>query len=75
MGRHLGRFKGCLGASAGGQVFQLGRERSASLGEIAERVYKSWTYDIIAIVIGVVIYGLFFWRLHQLLIGVPVLVM
>lgn len=60
---------------AWGVVMRIAYKRRALNGEITERAYKSWTYDVVAVVIGVVLYGLFFWRLHELLIGVPVMVM
>lgn len=60
---------------AWGVIMRISYKRRARNGEIAERVYRSWTFDVAAIVIGVIVYGLFFMKLHELLIGVPVLVM
>ena len=58
---------------AWGVIMRIAYKRRARNGEITERVYKSWTYDIAAIVIGLVVYGLFFMKLHTWLIGVPVM--
>jgi uncharacterized membrane protein len=56
-----------------GVIMRIAYTRRARNGEITERRYKSWTYDVIAVVAGVVIYGLFVWKLHAALIGVPVI--
>jgi uncharacterized membrane protein len=58
-----------------GVIMRIAYKRRARNGEITERSYKSWTYDVAAVVIGVAVYGLFVWRLHALLIGVPVAAM
>jgi uncharacterized membrane protein len=60
---------------AWGVILRISYARRERRGEIAPRVYKSWTYDVIAIVVGLIIYGLFFMGLHEMLIGKPVLVM
>jgi uncharacterized membrane protein len=48
------------------------RERA---GERVLPVFKSSTNDVLAIVIGLVAYGLFVWKLHEWLIGVAPVVM
>ena len=58
---------------AWGVIMRIAYKRRARNGEITERSYKSWSYDVIAVVAGVVIYGLFVWKLHAALIGVPVI--
>lgn len=60
---------------AWGVIMRISYKRRLRNGEITERVYKSWVYDIVAAVIGIVLYGVFFMKLHELLIGVPVLAM
>lgn len=60
---------------AWGVIMRISYKRRARNGEIAERRYQSWTYDLAAIAIGVMLYGLFFWKLHQWLIGLPIMVM
>lgn len=60
---------------AWGVILRISYKRRARAGEIAERHYESWTYDVAAIAIGVVVYGLFFWKLHAWLIGLPIMVM
>jgi uncharacterized membrane protein len=61
------------GFLAWGVIMRISYKRRARRGESVDRVYKSWTYDAIAIAIGVVLYGAFAMKLHELLIGVPVL--
>lgn len=58
---------------AWGVIMRIAYKRRVRIGEIVERSYKSWTYDVIAIAAGVVVYGLFVWKLHATLIGVPVM--
>jgi uncharacterized membrane protein len=58
---------------AWGVIMRIAYKRRARKGEIAERSYKSWTYDAVSVAAGVVIYGLFVWKLHAALIGVAVL--
>jgi uncharacterized membrane protein len=60
---------------AWGVILRISYRRRARDGEITERRYQSWTYDVAAVVIGAVIYALFFWKLHEWLIGVPIMVM
>jgi uncharacterized membrane protein len=57
---------------AWGVILRISYKRRARAGEISERTYKSWTYDVAAVLIGGAIYGLFVWKLHELLIGVPI---
>lgn len=58
---------------AWGVILRIVYKRRARRGEITERTYQSWTYDVAAVVIGAAIYGVFVWKLHELLIGVPVM--
>jgi len=54
-------------------LLRISYKRRLRNGEITERAYKSWIYDVAAVVAGLAVYGLFFARLHLLLIGVPVM--
>lgn len=54
-------------------LLRISYKRRLRNGEITERAYKSWIYDVAAVVVGLAVYGLFFARLHLLLIGVPVM--
>lgn len=58
---------------AWGVILRISYKRRERRGEIVTRAYKSWTYDIAAVVIGLVVYGLIVMKLHTLLIGVPVM--
>jgi uncharacterized membrane protein len=53
-------------------ILRISYKRRAAAGDLTPRVYKSWTYDLLAVVIGLAIYGLFLMKLHLLLIGVPI---
>jgi uncharacterized membrane protein len=57
---------------AWGVILRINYKRRARAGEITERTYQSWVYDVAAVLIGGVIYGLLVWKLHALLIGVPI---
>lgn len=63
------------GFLAWGVILRISYKRRARRGELLVRPYKSWTYDIAAVVIGLVVYGLIVMKLHALLIGVPVMAM
>lgn len=58
---------------AWGVILRIAYKRRARRGEIIERSYRSWTYDIVAVVVGAAVYVVFVWKLHELLIGVPVM--
>jgi uncharacterized membrane protein len=61
------------GFLAWGVIMRIAYKRRARRGEISERVYKSWAYDVAAVGIGLAVYGLIVWKLHAALIGVPVM--
>jgi uncharacterized membrane protein len=44
-------------------------------GEITLPVFVSAKYDLYAVVIGIVLWGLIIWKLHELVIGVAPIVM
>lgn len=58
---------------AWGVILRISYKRRERRGELVVRPYKSWTYDIATVVIGLVVYGLIVMKLHALLIGVPVM--
>lgn len=58
---------------AWGVILRISYKRRAARGEVVERQFRSWTWDIVAVVAGVVVYGIFAMKLHELLIGVPVM--
>ncbi|MBL0372099.1 NnrU family protein [Rhizobium sp. KVB221] len=60
---------------AWGVILRISYKKRVQRGEVAPRVYKSWTWDVAAVAIGVVLYGVFAAKLHPLLIGVPALPM
>eukprot|EP01035_Chromulina_nebulosa_P068428 gene68428-93770_t len=58
---------------AWGVILRISYKRRARAGGSTDRVYKSWTYDIVAVVAGAIVYGLIVWKLHLWVIGVPVI--
>jgi uncharacterized membrane protein len=58
---------------AWGVILRISYKRRERRGELVVRPYKSWTYDVAAVVVGLVVYGLIVMKLHTLLIGVPVM--
>jgi uncharacterized membrane protein len=50
---------------------RISEARRLKAGISKNPVLGSGQYDVIAVVVGLVVYGLFVWRLHQWLIGVP----
>ena len=60
---------------AWGVILRISYKRRQRRGELTLRPFKSWTYDVAAVVIGSVIYAAIALKLHVLLIGVPVLPM
>jgi uncharacterized membrane protein len=51
-------------------VDRISEKRRFKAGLTHNPVFVSYRYDVIAIVAGVILYGLFVWRLHYWLIGV-----
>ena len=60
---------------AWGVVVRISLKRRERAGELKPRPFVSARYDLLAIVIGAIVWGLFIARLHALLIGVPPIVM
>lgn len=56
-----------------GVMLRISYKRREARGELVRRPFKSWTYDIVAVVAGVVFYLAMLMGLHAMLIGVPVL--
>ncbi|MCW0001647.1 NnrU family protein [Pararhizobium sp. YC-54] len=56
-------------------VMRISLKRRQRAGELVLPVFRSSSYDLLAVVIGVVAYGLFIWKLHELLIGAAPIVM
>ena len=55
---------------AWGVILRIALKKRARAGEIAPRPFRSGRFDIIAIVVGVVLWAAFIWKLHYWLIGV-----
>lgn len=51
-------------------VLRITLKKRVASGEIALPVFVSAKNDVIAVVVGAVLYGLFVWKLHEWLIGV-----
>lgn len=60
---------------AWGVVMRISLKRRQRAGETVLRPFVSGRYDLFAVIIGIVLWGLIIWRLHQWLIGVSPLVM
>ncbi len=56
-------------------ILRISLKRRERAGERVLPVFKSSTNDVLAIVIGLVVYVLFVWKLHEWLIGVQPVVM
>jgi len=56
-------------------ILRISLKRRQRAGEKVLAVFRSASNDLLAVVIGVVAYGLFVWKLHEWLIGVPPIVM
>ncbi|SDA85446.1 NnrU family protein [Sinorhizobium sp. NFACC03] len=56
-------------------ILRISLKRRERAGERVLPVFKSSTNDVLAIVISLVAYGLFVWKLHEWLIGVAPVVM
>ncbi|GEO84028.1 MULTISPECIES: NnrU family protein [Alphaproteobacteria] len=55
---------------AWGVIVRISLKRRQRAGEITLRPFVSGIYDVAAVVGGIVVWGLFIWKLHLLLIGV-----
>ena len=55
---------------AWGVILRISMKRRWRAGAVTHPVFVSSSYDVMAIVGGLVVYGLFVWKLHELLIGV-----
>ncbi|MFS8044177.1 NnrU family protein [Rhizobium sp. BR 314] len=60
---------------AWGVILRISLKRRERAGEISRRPFVSATYDLYAIILGVVAWGLIIWKLHAWIIGVSPLVM
>lgn len=58
---------------AWGVLLRISYKRRERRGELVRAPFKSWAYDVAAVVIGTALYGLIAMKLHTLLIGVAVL--
>lgn len=56
-------------------ILRISLKRRERAGEKVLPVFRSTSNDLLAVVIGVVAYGLFVWKLHEWLIGVAPIVM
>ncbi|MGO7259248.1 NnrU family protein, partial [Rhizobium brockwellii] len=59
---------------AWGVILRISLKRRQRAGEITLRPFVSAKYDLYAIVIGIVVWALIIWKLHEWLIGVSPLV-
>ncbi|MBB4566062.1 NnrU family protein [Rhizobium leucaenae] len=60
---------------AWGVIVRISLKRRERAGEISLRPFVSAKYDLYAIIIGIVVWGLIIWKLHEWIIGVSPLVM
>ncbi|MES5098832.1 NnrU family protein [Agrobacterium sp. BA1120] len=60
---------------AWGVVMRILLKRRARAGEVVTRPFVSARYDIIAVVLGVLLWAAFIWKLHEWLIGVQPIAM
>ncbi|WP_311272320.1 MULTISPECIES: NnrU family protein [unclassified Rhizobium] len=60
---------------AWGVVVRISLKRRARAGEVVTRPFVSAHYDILAVVLGIVLWAAFIWKLHEWLIGVQPLAM
>ena len=56
-------------------ILRISLKRRERAGEPVRPVFHSSVNDILAVVIGLAVYGLFVWKLHEWLIGVAPIVM
>ncbi|MGV1870028.1 NnrU family protein [Agrobacterium rosae] len=60
---------------AWGVVMRISLKRRQIAGEVVTRPFVSARYDIVAFVLGIVLWAAFIWKLHEWLIGVQPLAM
>ncbi|WP_320194841.1 NnrU family protein [Agrobacterium rosae] len=60
---------------AWGVVMRISLKRRQRAGEVVTRPFVSVRYDIVAVVLGIVLWAAFIWKLHEWLIGVQPLAM
>jgi len=60
---------------AWGVLIRIALKRRQRAGELVLRPFVSARNDILAVVIGAAVWLAFIWKLHELLIGVPPIVM
>ncbi|MBB3945552.1 putative membrane protein [Rhizobium skierniewicense] len=60
---------------AWGVIMRISLKRRARAGEVVTRPFVSARYDILAVVLGIVLWAAFIWKLHEWLIGVQPLAM
>ncbi len=60
---------------AWGVIARISLKRRQRAGEVTLRPFVSAKWDLAAVVVGVLVWGLFIWKLHALLIGVAPLPM
>ncbi|SCX26797.1 putative membrane protein [Agrobacterium sp. DSM 25558] len=60
---------------AWGVVMRISLKRRQRAGEVVTRPFVSARYDIVAVVLGIVLWAAFIWKLHEWLIGVQPLAM
>ncbi|MBN7805882.1 NnrU family protein [Agrobacterium rosae] len=60
---------------AWGVVMRISLKRRQRAGEVVTRPFVSPRYDIVAVVLGIVLWAAFIWKLHEWLIGVQPLAM
>jgi uncharacterized membrane protein len=58
-----------------GVLLRISMKRRWRAGHVTHPVFVSYKYDVIAVLIALVVYVLFVWKLHELLIGVAPIVM
>ncbi|CAN7429685.1 NnrU family protein [Pararhizobium sp. LjRoot255] len=56
-------------------ILRISLKRRQRAGEKVLPVFRSASNDLLAVIIGVVVYGLFVWKLHEWLIGVAPIVL
>jgi len=60
---------------AWGVIARISLKRRQRAGEVVLRPFVSAKWDLAAVVLGLAVYGLFVWKLHEILIGVAPLPM
>lgn len=55
---------------AWGVIMRISLKRRERAGEFTLPAYRSWTYDLGAVVLGLIVYGVMVFKLHEWLIGV-----